>query len=66
MRRFAPDLCRIGFAPGVAAVGMCGEVERFARGLDGFRRIRPCQAYAGEGHQKFDSQKAESACDGMQ
>src|ERR1700741_5572585 len=39
----APGLRRVGFAPGVAAVRMGGEVERLPRRLVGFGRIRPGQ-----------------------
>ena len=44
--RLAPDLGRVGFAPGVLAVKVGGEVERLASGLDGFGRVRPCQSDA--------------------
>jgi hypothetical protein len=44
----APDLRCIGFTPGVAAVGVGGEVEGLARGLDSLGWIGPGEADARE------------------
>src|SRR5947207_11025145 len=59
----APSLCRVGFAPRVAAVRMSGEVERLPRCLDGLGRIGPGEPDGRQRHEQLDSEEAEAAGD---
>jgi hypothetical protein len=63
--RLAPRLCRVGFTPGVAAVGVGGEIERLPRRLDRLRRIGPGQPDARQRDQQLDSKKAVAAGRGV-
>ena len=64
--RLAPDLGGVGLAPGVLAVGVRREVERFAGGLDGFRWVWPCEPDARERDEQLDPEKTVAAGDGVQ
>ena len=63
----SPQTCAASASPQAYWQSGCGrEVERLARGLDRFRRIRPGQPDARERDQQLDPQQAIAARHGME